>query len=185
MVSRILFLLMISIGNFSSAQEEYIQPGLLAASITYSPSTMLNYSDNNFYVTGFAEYYVDKKFSFRSDTYVFLNSQEDISSAVIKDGVRSYFGLAYHLTKGNWEGSIGFQPGLTIMNQSLTLTSPRLMPSAALRIGTAYYVWKYFNFFANLTYTRSKLMSPFNGSISTDELIFSVGLGFQIQTKKN
>lgn len=185
MVSRVLLVMMISIGSCASAQEEYIKPGLLAASMTYSPSMMLNYDQSNFYVTGFAEFMLDKNLSLRSDTYLFLNSQSDISTAVIKDGVRSYFGLAYHVNKGNWDASVGFQPGVTIMNLSLVKTSPSLFPSAALRIGTTYYLWKYFHFFANLTYTRSKLLTPQRGPTQTDELIFSAGLGFQIQTKKN
>jgi hypothetical protein len=169
--------------NYTSAQDQYIQPGLLAASITYSPSMMLNHAESNFYVTGFAEYLLDDHFSFRSDTYLFLNSQNE--NSLIKDGARSYFGIAYHLNKGNWDGSIGFQPGLTFMNRSATTLKPKLEASAALRIGTTYYLWKYFHFFANLTYTKSKLTVFQRGSLKTDELIFSAGLGFQIQTKKN
>jgi hypothetical protein len=172
---------MISLGSYSSAQEEYIQPGLLAASITYSPSTMLNHDQSNFYATGFAEYFLDKKFSFRSDTYLFLNSQNE--KYFLHGGVRSYFGIAYHLSNGNWEGNIGFQPGITVMNRKLYNTRPE--PSIALRMGTTYYVWKYFHFFANLTYTASKVSTYEFGTIRTDELVFSAGLGFQIQTKKN
>ena len=167
-----------------SAQEEiYIRPSLLAASITYSPSTMLNHNQSNFYANGFAEYFLDKKFSFRSDTYLFLNSQND--EALIKDGLRSYFGIAYHLNKGNWDGSVGFQTGATLMNTEISTTRATIQPSAALRFGTSYYVWKYFHFFANLTYTKSKLLVFQRGSLKTDELIFSAGLGFQIQTKRN
>ncbi|MCJ8289003.1 MAG: hypothetical protein HRT58_06270 [Crocinitomicaceae bacterium] len=181
MVNRILCVMLISIGHYTSAQDQYIKPGLLAASITYSPSVMLNHAESNFYVTGFAEYFLDEHFSFRSDTYLFLNSQNE--NSLIKDGARSYFGIAYHLNKGNWDGSIGFQPGLTIMNRKDSFLQPKIEPSAALRIGTTYYVWKYFHFFANLTYTRSKLTVFERGSLVTDELIFSAGLGFQIATK--
>lgn len=181
MVNRILCVVLISIGHYTSAQDQYIQPGLLAASITYSPSVMLNHAESNFYVTGFAEYFLDEHFSFRSDTYLFLNSQNE--NSLIKDGARSYFGIAYHLNKGNWDGSIGFQPGITYMNSKLSTIQGQVKPSAALRIGTTYYVWKYFHFFANMTYTRSKLTVFERGSLVTDELIFSAGLGFQIATK--
>lgn len=183
MVSRILCVLLIFVSSRAIAQEEYIQPGLLAASLTYSPSTMLNHAESNFYITGFAEYLLDDHFSFRSDTYLFLNSENE--DALIKDGGRSYFGIAYHLNRGNWDGSIGFQPGLTFMNRTISTTKPKLEASAALRVGTSYYVWKYFHFFANLTYTKSKLLVYQRGSLKTDEFIFSAGLGFQIQTKKN
>lgn len=182
MVSRFLCFLVISVGSYSSAQDVYIQPGLLAASITYSPSTLLNHAESNFYATGFAEYFLDEKFSLRSDTYLFLNSQND--DALIKDGVRSYFGIAYHVNKGNWDGHIGFQPGITYMNRTVSTMQSSVIPSSALRIGTTYYVWKYFHFFANLTYVKSKLPVYQRGTLKTDELIFSAGLGFQIQTKK-
>ena len=176
-------MMLISVGNYTSAQDQYIQPGLLAAALTYSPSTMLNHDENNFYVTVFAEYLLDEHLSFRADSYLYLNSQNE--NPLIRDGARSYFGIAYHLNKGNWDGSIGFQPGVTLMNRNEAFLEPKIQPSAAFRIGTTYYIWKYFHFFANLTYTRSKLTDYQLGSLQTDELIFSAGLGFQIQTKRN
>lgn len=183
MVRRWLVILTIAVTSPSLAQEElYIQPGLLAASITYAPSGMLNHNQSNFYANGFAEYFLDKRFSFRGDTYIFLNSQNE--DALINDGIRSYFGLSYHLNKGNWDGNVGFQSGITYMNTQVTTTRAQIQPSAALRIGTTYYVWKYFHFFANLTYTKSKLLIHQRGNLKTDELIFSAGLGFQIQTRK-
>jgi len=183
MVSRFLCILLIFTCSVSFAQqEEYIRPGLLAASITYSPSTMLNHNQNNFYANGFAEYFLDKKFSFRSDTYIFLNSQSD--DAILNDGLSSFFGLAYHVNKGNWDGHLGFQSGISYMNTQVTTMRAKAQPSAAISVGTSYYVWKYFHFFANLTYTKSKLLVYQRGPQKTDELIFSAGLGFQIQTRK-
>lgn len=181
MVGRILFALMLSAAANSSAQEDYIQPGLLEASLTYSPSVMLNHDQNNFYVSGFAEYFFEKNFSFRGDSYLLVNTN-DYHTSLLLSGVKSYFGIAYHMSKGNWDGYVGFQPGITVMNRKLLDTRPEA--SAALRIGTTYYVWKYFHFFANLTYTRSKLNMLDIGTFNTDELTFSAGLGFQIQTKK-
>lgn len=183
MVNQIVLLVFLSIGTMGFSQDQYIKPGLLAASTTYSPSWMLNRNEKNFYVTGFAEYFLDTKFSFRSDTYLFLNSQNDVPT--IKDGMRSYFGIAYHFNKGNWDGHLGFQPGVTYMNRKETTMVATVVPSAAFRIGTSYYVWKYFHFFANLTYTKSKLAVYNRGNLHTDELLFSAGLGFQIQTKKS
>lgn len=183
MVKRLFVILTIAITCNSYAQNElYIRPGLLAASITYAPSSMLNHNQSNFYANGFAEYFLDKRFSFRGDTYIFLNSQNE--DALINDGIRSYFGLSYHVNKGNWDGNVGFQTGITYMNTQVTTTRAQIQPSAALRIGTTYYVWKYFHFFANLTYTKSKLLIYQRGNLKTDELIFSAGLGFQIQTRK-
>lgn len=182
MVTRTVILFSLLVSGTSIAQDEYIQPGMLAASITIAPSSMLNHRESNIYFTGFAEYFLDKKLSFRSDTYLFMDSQNE--NGLLKDGFRSYFGMAYHFNKGNWDGYVGYQPGVTLMNATLSTNQARLNPSAAFRVGTSYYVWKYFHFFANLTYVRSKLMGYPNGSIQTDELIFAAGLGFQLQTRK-
>lgn len=182
MVRRMMISWMVFVAGSLNAQDVYIQPGMLAASATIAPSTMLNHDQSNFYFTGFAEYFLDKKWSFRSDTYLFSNSQND--NPILRDGARSYFGIARHFNKGNWDGYIGYQPGISYMNRTLSTYQAKLNPSAALRIGTSYYVWKYFHFFANLTYVRSKLTGTQNGSVQTDELIFAAGLGFQIQTKK-
>ncbi len=182
MVRNTLVIWMFFVVGSLAAQDAYIRPGMLAASATIAPSTMLNHKQSNIYFTGFAEYFLDKKWSFRSDTYLFSDSQND--NAILLDGYRSYFGIARHFNKGNWDGYIGYQPGLSLMNRSLSTYQSKLNPSAALRIGTSYYVWKYFHFFANLTYVRSKLAGTPNGAIQTDELIFAAGLGFQLQTKK-
>ena len=60
-----------------------------------------------------------------------------------------------------------------------------LVPSFSVSVGTSFYVWKYFNFYANLAYVNSNLKAVSGGPFKTDELIFSAGLGFQIQTRKN
>lgn len=182
MVTRLLLFLSLLVTGMSIAQEEYIRPGTLAASATIAPSKMLNHNQSNFYFTGFAEYFLDKKWSFRSDTYLFSNSQSE--TAILRDGSRSYFGIARHFSKGNWDSYVGYQPGFSLMNRTLSTYQSKLNPSAALRIGTSFYVWKYFHFFANLTYVRSKLQGYPNGAIQTDELIFAAGLGFQLQTRK-
>ena len=182
MVSRFLLVFLLSFTQSATAQEEsYIQPGLLAASLTYSPSTMLNRPVNNFYVSGFAEYFIDSKFSFRGDSYLFRTNS--FTNIFMTDAFRSYFGVAYHINKGNWDTHVGIQPGITIMNRKVFRS--KIEPSAALRLGTTYYVWKYFHFFANLTYVRSRVRVPDTGIFDADELLFSAGLGFQIQTKKN
>jgi hypothetical protein len=54
-----------------------------------------------------------------------------------------------------------------------------------VKSGVSYYVWKYFHFFADLTYVNSTLRGTSFGSHKMDELILSAGLGFQINVKKS
>lgn len=177
----------------------YIQPGTLGASATFTPGVMLNRSATNYYLSGYAQYQLDDKLSMRSDNYFYLSSGDE--AAYFDGGFRSYFGVFYHLNRGalrNWDNYIGFQPGICymaknpyyqdgeIINTLIELEPEyRLTPSFALSIGTTYYVWKYFNFFANVSYVNSKMGGISGGPERTDEILVSAGLGFQIQTRKS
>lgn len=173
----------------------YIQPGLLEASATFSPGTMLNRNSTNYYLSGYAEYHLDRRLSLRSDNFFLLTSPDE--DPLIDEAFRSYFGVFYHFRGdeySNWDKYIGFQPGITYMEKNpyhggiFYIQEPEpqrsLTPSFAFTVGTSFYVWKYFNFFANLTYVNSKLSGVPDGPFKTDELIISAGLGFQIQTRK-
>lgn len=168
----------------------YIQPGMLSASATLSPSAMLNRKMNNFNLSTFAAYRLDKHLSLRSDNYIFLNSLGEES--FIDQGLRSYFGVFYHFGNdhySNLDTYVGFQPGISVMKKTSEIEGEEnefvLSPSMAITLGTSFYVWKYFHFFANVSYANSKLGSVAGGPYRTDELYFSAGLGFQIQTKKS
>ena len=208
MVNKILVFACALIASFGYSQETgsakvvmdggktslgYRQQGLLEASATLSPSTMLSRKSNNFYATGFAEYHFDLKVSLRSDTYYHLNSLEE--NGFIKDAVRSYFGIFYHLNHNqfsNWDVTLGVQPGVSIMSKNnynaldpLVATDHSrvvVSPSFALSAGAKFYVWNYVNFFANVSYLNSSMGGLPDGHFNTDEIIVSAGLGFQIQT---
>ena len=138
----------------------YRNKGLLEASVTLAPSTMLSRKSNNFYLNAFAEYHFDLNVSLRSDNYLHLNALED--SPFINNAIRSYFGVFYHLNHNqftNLDVTLGVQPGIVIMSKSnydglepLVAIEPSrniVSPSFALSVGGKFYVWKYFNFFSN------------------------------------
>ena len=175
--------------------EGYVKPGTLGASATFSPSWMLNRPSANYYLSGYAEYHLDHRLSFRSDNYFMISSADE--DPFLDQAFRSYLGAFYHFRKhpwSNWDKYIGFQPGIAYMARNpyqggiqplVAIESEySLSPSFAITAGTSFYVWKYFNFFANLTYVNSKLIGVSGAPAKTDELILSAGLGFQIQTRK-
>lgn len=182
-----LFVLLFVCGSFH-AQEEYIQPGLLKATATIAPSYMLNRNVKNIYLSGFAEYHLDKKLSFRGDVFYFVDGQGDLESHLwLKDGFRTYFGAFYHFNKSNWDKYIGIQPGISLLRPLGSVESDarlQAIPSFSVHAGTTFYVWKYFNFYLDLAYVNSTYRGLKEGSAQTDELIVSAGLGFQIQTKR-
>lgn len=173
----------------SFGQEIYIQPGILKATATISPSTMLNQSLSNVYISGFLEYHLDKRLSIRGESFFFVDgkSKTGTSNPFVKQAMRTYFGAFYHFNQKNWDQYIGFQPGITLMKplESVELNAPlQASPSFAVHVGSTYFVWKYFNFFVDLAYVHSSYRGLSNGTVKTDEMILSAGLGFQIQTKR-
>lgn len=176
--------LIILIGSFLTfGQEQFIRQGTLKASATIAPSNMLNRDANNIYLNGFIAYQLDKHLSLRGETFFYVNNA--ISTNPIYTGaIHTYFGAFYHKGKNNWDNYLGIQPGLSVVKTAFKNNA--VLPTFAFKIGTAYYVWKYFHFFAELTYTNSSIrgIALDYGSIKTDELIISAGLGFQINTKK-
>lgn len=170
----------------SSAQnEDYIRPGLLAASLTVSPSWMLNRDEVNYNLTGFLEGHLDKHISLRGETHYFLDGKKD--SPFLKLNSRTLFGVQYHLNKNNLDGHIGLLPGLSIMQVNGVLNtdgrvSTHVVPTISMKAGVSYYVWKIFHFFADVTYVHSSIhgMDQINGR--ADELYISAGLGFNVNT---
>lgn len=189
MVRKIVCCIFVIVFTSLSAQEDYIQPGLLKATATISPTSMLNRSVSNVYISGFLEYHLEKNLSLRGDTYMFIDGESKTASPnlFIAQGMRTYFGVFYHFNKNNWDQYLGFQPGISLIKplDAVELDAPfQAIPSFAIHVGSTYFVWKYFNFFVDLTYVNSTYRGLSTGSIRTDELILSAGLGFQVQTKR-
>lgn len=168
----------------SLGQEQYIRRGTIKASATIAPASMLNRDLDNIYINGFLAYQLDDRFSLRGETFYFIKGAANSSTDLTYSGaMHTYFGVFYHGRKGNWDNYMGFQPGLSVVQLPLK-SGASACPSFAAKLGTAYYVWKYFHFFAELTYTNTSVRGLQGGSLHSDELIFSAGLGFQLNTLK-
>jgi hypothetical protein len=184
MVRLISFLSLLIVGLQVAGQEQYIRQGTLKASATIAPSFMLNRNVENIYLNGFIAYQLDDHFSFRGETFYYIKGAANASTDIVYNGaMNTYFGVFYHRGINNWDNYIGFQPGVSVV-QTIFKPGTSVSPSFAFKIGTAYYVWKYFHFFADLTYTNTTVRGLSIGSLKSDELIISAGLGFQINTKK-
>lgn len=195
---RILILAIVTLSCFMNANAQYSSTdanhgaGTLAASMTFSPTMMLNRDVNNFYLSGYLLYKMDRKFSVNGITHYYLNSSGE---PYYDQAMRTYFGVFYHFpaldTKTpNFDYYLGLQPGTSFtrrtINEGATGKNPiQFTPSAAVTFGTTLYFYKYFNFFANLTYLASKQPGLNGPSERSDELMFSAGLGFHINTKKH
>ena len=201
MVKLFIFLFMILIYCASFSQElagfdpnkktesNFVSHGLLKASATISPGKMIQNGSSTINLSGFLEYFIDNQFSLRGDVYQFIDDQNSIKTSINPNFQnRLFFGAFYNYGKGNIRWYNGFQMGLTTTNYLSNMITGELKwslaPSSSFKTGIAYYVWKYFHFFADVTYLNSTLRGASFGSQKMDEILFSGGLGFQIQTKK-
>ena len=193
---RVLFLTLL-ISASAQAQELYLKDGLLKASATITPSDMLASEQNNFYISGFLEYHMTKKTSFRGETFMFVDGKVPKGLRAVNGGMRTFFSAQYHWNKNNFNYSIGVGPGLSVLRvlnnnpYADHLVSPyesKAIPSFIAQTGVSYYVWKYFHFFANVSYVMTPAThlntEPWIRINNLDEFMISAGLGFQLPTKK-
>lgn len=167
--------------------EVYVRPGLLNAGLTITPSTMLNRNENNIYLSGHLEGRLDDRLSIRGETFYYIDGKNEIP--YFNFNTRTFLGVLYHMNKGNFDSHVGFMPGMSVMqingdyNHSNELPY-RVVPSFAANVGVTYYVWKFFNFFANVTYVHSTANHVTVGNGRADELMVSAGLGLNVNTIK-
>lgn len=178
------FILLVGL-NVNAQEELYMRQGLIKSSATISPGKMLNRTVKTIYLSGFLEYHIEKNISLRGDTYWYIDGGgQKPTDITLSNASRTYFGAFYHWNVKNWDNYLGFQPGISLLRFSAISPKISVCPSFALTVGSTFFVWKYFHFFANLTYVNSKAHDLAIGSQRADELILSAGLGFQLNTKK-
>ena len=172
----------------NSSYDNYFRPGLIKASATITPGRMLQNKANSIYLNGFLEYVVDENYSFRGEIFQFIDAKYSVTSSFTNPNYmnRIYFGGFRHFGKNNFKIATGAQMGVLMADYDYSAFERQfyVAPSFALKVGADYYVWDYFHFFANLTYANSNIKGTQTGKHKMDELLFSAGLGFQINTIK-
>ena len=191
--TKIIVLIAILSSMMVSAQEEaavekyYVRPGLITATATISPSIMLNRNQINYYVTGFWQIRFDKNLTFRGEAHYLTGGNKDIP--YFRNNARAHFGVEYHKSVKNFDSYIGFMPGFSILqltdDRSLADEQMlRFVPTFSANIGVTYYVWKFFNFFANFTYLNTTVRGVTQTNNRADEMMLSLGIGFNINAKR-
>lgn len=196
MVRSIIIIALVSFTAFGQ-EDVYLKDGLLKASATITPSMMLASDQSNFYVSGFLEYHMTKSTSFRGESFMYVDGSISDGLRWINGGMRTFVSGQYHWNKKNFDYSIGCGPGLSVLRvlnsdpDLIYITSPyeiKYIPSFIAQTGVSYYVWKYFHFFANVSYVATPATHMYTGAVhrthNLDEFMISAGLGFQLPTKK-
>ena len=177
----ILFLLIFQKQTYAQ-QEIYTTPGLVSVSATLSPAKMLNYNEFNYYFSAFGEYRFHSHFSVRGDFYYLLKNDPD---HFLNENIISSLGIQYLQSFKNFELNMGIAPGFGIMNSYRNTAVNEFVPVIQVNFGVRYYIWKYFHFYANISYFHQQMQNLNRIHGIADELMLSAGLGFNIQTRKN
>ncbi len=169
-----------------NSQTEIVRQGLVKGMATISPGKMFGYNESYFYLHGNLEGYLSKKVSVSGDGYMFLGEQSK-SPEGFKYINNLFFGLYYHVVKGNGDIFFGGQPGVCIAQ--LRTDSPKVpvahtgtSPLFSAVAGCNYFVGKYFNFFVQARYIAGSHNYDLHKDLS--EIRISAGLGFNINTMK-
>lgn len=167
-----------------SQQEVYIKRGLATAYGTISLSNMLNRNESNYWLSGGLALRVDDNYSIVGTSHVLVDGSSDIP--FINSAYRYGFGLQRHWSKNNFDVHADFIPGLSLMRPNDQSGNERLyeyqvLPTMSVAVGARYYIWKYFNFFANVTYFKSSFRGLVDTNGKADELMFTGGLGLNLQ----
>lgn len=181
----LLCLLILCLLNLKS-QEEVIRPGLIKAMATISPSKMFGYNESYFYLHGNLEGYLSKNVSVAGEGYLFLGEQTSAVHA-FQFNHNLFFGMSYHITKGNSDLYFGVQPGVGIAKLNtdsvkVPVAHTGVDPVFSAIAGYNYFVGKYFNFFIQTRYIAGEHNYDKHKTLS--EIRFSAGLGFNINTLK-
>ncbi|MEN9400486.1 MAG: hypothetical protein RL632_1589 [Bacteroidota bacterium] len=171
--------------------QDLIGAGLIKTTGSITPGRMVGQPMRNVYFSGFAEVYTHKKVSFRGDALWYVDGQSKAAQESWRyaRNLSVYFGAFYHFNKNNWDMHLGFQPGMAVVVPSGSVqVNPlaKACPSAAFHVGSTFFVWKYFNFYADVAYTHTYYRGLNTGSVYLGEVLFTAGLGFNInvlQTK--
>lgn len=169
--------------SFSSfAQENIIKEGLLRAQLTISPSAMLSSKESYFYLHGNLEGYVSDNISISGEGYYLLGNIKvpSIYDFPLSRNHNVFFGANYHFTKNNHDFYLGVQPGVAFTNTNFVLTG-NINPVFSGIVGYNFYVNNIFHFFVQSRLILGKHLA--NNVKSLNEVRFSAGLGFNLNTK--
>lgn len=184
MVMRMLgiFLLIATVGN----AQPYTRAGLLRATATISPSFSVGTSTNNVYLSGEFEGFLTSNISLRGDILGLVGTLEEKQDWYGNHHL--LVGPQFHRSRGIADFYTGFQVGASYLGyqnwNASTFHRDVITPNFAVNAGVTWYVFDYFNFFANARYLHSTYRGYSFGTMHTRELVISAGLGFHIHTKK-
>lgn len=156
---------------------------------TISPGKMIANGLSTVHLNGYLELNDKSIFSYRGDIYQLISYKNNPKSSInpiFQNRLLS--GLFSHFQKKNLDVYVGFQGGMSFcyfQNDPL-ISNYRwsFAPTLSLKSGVRLFIWKYANFYLESTYFHNYINNASFGPTNMNEVVFSGGLGFQIERQK-
>lgn len=177
--------------NHLSAQKNdnpfELRKGALRSSGAISPGLMKNGDGVNIYLHGNFDFFLSEHFSLRGDGFYYVTTTGGFNTFVKNHQLFS--GFSFHGKPQGFSPYAGMLMGLsfTQLNNPGIVYDPDVMgvcPVASPHAGFNFYGEKYFHIFAEARYVVGRHFPEHRSPVSLNELRFSFGLGWNINTMK-
>lgn len=159
-----------------------LRSGLLRSQGTFSFGKLPKIKETGIYLHGNLEYYLNSNLSLRGDVFYHLKSDE---FSIIKKNHQLFSGISYHIKLGrNLNPYIGVEPGVGLTeaaNYNYIKQSRSITFLYSSVIGFNYYAEDWFHIFVDARFLGGTHKAE--TEININEIRFSFGLGFNINTK--
>lgn len=193
----LLSLVCLGLGQLHAQEDFSSYKGILRFDGTFAGGYNLAFKSVNYFLQGDLEYYVDDRWSVRSDIYYFLNSRTNDPVEPFKFQHSLFTGFEYHITKGRLDWYAGFQPGLVYAQRQyaqiealdgtinpLPAPGKAVAPVLSVNTGVNYYANRFFHLFVQARYNDGWFSDNYSVA-SLNEFRICFGLGFFIRLKKH
>lgn len=175
----------------SSAQKNdnpfELRKGALRSSGAISPGLMKNGDGVNIYLHGNFDFFLSEHFSLRGDGFYYLTTTGGFNT--FKHHHQVFSGFSFHGKPTGFSPYAGMLMGvsLTELNNPGYVYNPDVLgvcPVVSPHVGFNFYGEKYFHIFGEARYLIGQHFPEHQSPFSLNELRFSFGLGWNINTMK-
>lgn len=164
-----------------------LRKGALRSSGAISPGLMKNGDGVNIYLHGNFDFFLSEHFSLRGDGFYYLTTTGGFNT--FKHHHQVFSGFSFHGKPTGFSPYAGMLMGvsLTELNNPGYVYNPDVLgvcPVVSPHVGFNFYGEKYFHIFGEARYLIGQHFPEHQSPFSLNELRFSFGLGWNINTMK-
>lgn len=164
-----------------------LRKGALRSSGAISPGLMKNGDGVNIYLHGNFDFFLSEHFSLRGDGFYYVTTTGGFNT--FAKNHQLFSGFSFHGNPRGFSPYTGMLMGLSftqLNNPGIGFDADRMgvCPVVSPHVGFNFYGEKYFHIFAEARYVAGRHFPEYQSPVSLNELRFSFGLGWNINTMK-